>query len=402
MTLALLIMAVSGAWAADKYTITFAANGNTKTVENVTLPKTFQCSWENADGELDLILKELYGWSWSGNSNQTFCDPNNIPESSDKNKVVAGNDNGNHYITINNVFEGTATITGTFVVNNNGDKPYSLDISIVAIPPTEWDLTSQDGKTWTLDKMPASNIELQVEYYAESNLFLSKNALADKANIAVTAGELGVQFGDNGKSANTITEGTEMTVKYNGTKKILGFKVEKKAVAEGHALTSAKFGEIVCSDGKAYAAADKDILPKGVKAEALVCYVDGEHGLALAMADVKNAKMSWDNDRGANDGKTAAEWCTGWNTSHPITGATWLLASKTQWDNMINAAGSASNLSNAFSAVGGTNLQAYSYWSSTPNIGVSAWRYHFPSSSWSWTYLNQDNTGSYIRACLEW
>ena len=229
MTLALLIMAVTGAWAANTYTITFAANGNTKTVENVTLPKTFQCSYENADGELDLILKELYGWSWSGNSNQTFCDPGTTPQSSDNNKVVAGNDNGNHYITINNVFEGTATITGTFVVNNNGDKPYSLDISIVAVPPTEWDLTSQDGKNWTLANMPASNIELQVEYFAESNLFLSKNALADKANIAVTAGDLGVQFGNDGKSANTITEGTPMTVKYNGTKKIIGFKVEKKA-----------------------------------------------------------------------------------------------------------------------------------------------------------------------------
>lgn len=170
MTLALLIMAVSGAWAADKYTITFAANGNTKTVENVTLPKTFQCSYDNADGELDLILKELHGWSWTGNANQTFCDPGNIPESSDKNKVVAGNDNGNHYITINNVFEGTATITGTFVVNNNGDKPYSLDISIVAVPPTEWDLTSQDGKNWILDNMPANDIELQVEYYEDPNL----------------------------------------------------------------------------------------------------------------------------------------------------------------------------------------------------------------------------------------
>ena len=29
---------------------------------------------------------------------------------------------------------------------------------------TEWDLTSKDGKNWILDKMPASNIELQVEY----------------------------------------------------------------------------------------------------------------------------------------------------------------------------------------------------------------------------------------------
>ena len=200
-----------------------------------------------------------------------------------------------------------------------------------------------------------------------------------------------------------VKKGTEVTVTYTGSKKVLGVKAEKKKVAEGHALPLAKFGEIVCSDGKAYAAADKDNLPKGVKAEALVCYVNGEHGLALAMADVKNAKMSWDNDRGANDGKTAAEWCDGWNTSHPIAGATWLLASQTQWNNMISAAGSASNLSNAFSAVGGTNLQAWSYWSSTPNHGgTAAWFYYFPQSSWQWTYLNQDYTGRYIRACLEW
>lgn len=200
-----------------------------------------------------------------------------------------------------------------------------------------------------------------------------------------------------------VVKGTPVKVTYTGTKKVLGVNAAKKKAAEGHALTSAKFGEIVCSDGKAYAAADKDNLPNGVKAEALVCYASGEHGLALAMVDVKNAKMSWDNERGANDGKTAAEWCTGWNTSHPITGATWLLASRAQWNVMIDVAGSANiNLSNAFSAVGGTNLQADSYWSSTTNVGASAWRYHFPSSSWSWTYLNQDNTGSYIRACLEW
>ena len=98
------------------------------------------------------------------------------------------------------------------------------------VTPTEWSLTPDEtGKTWTLAKMPASNIELQVEYFAESNLFLSKDALADKTNIAVKAGDLGVQFGDDGKSANTVTEGTPMTVKFNGTKKLLGMKAAKKA-----------------------------------------------------------------------------------------------------------------------------------------------------------------------------
>ena len=225
LTLALLLTAVGGAWAQDTYNVTFKANGNTKTVENVTLPKTFQCSYNNADGDLDLILKELYGWT--GDSSETICANWSTPKSSDANKVVAGKNGNDHYITIDNVFEGTVTITGDYIVDLELTQ-YSLEISIAE--PTEWSLTPDEtGKTWTLDKMPASNIELQVEYFAESNLFLSKDALADKANIAVKAGDLGVQFGDDGKSANTVTEGTPMTVKFNGTKKLLGLKVEKKA-----------------------------------------------------------------------------------------------------------------------------------------------------------------------------
>ena len=96
------------------------------------------------------------------------------------------------------------------------------------VKPAGIDLTPDaTRKVWTLDKMPASDIELQVEYYPESYLFLSKEALADKASIAVTAGDLGVQFGEDGKSANPVAEGTAMTVKYNGAKKILGMKVGK-------------------------------------------------------------------------------------------------------------------------------------------------------------------------------
>ena len=95
--------------------------------------------------------------------------------------------------------------------------------------PNEVSLTEETkGKEWTF-QMPASNIELQVEYFAESNLFLSKEALADKTSIAVKAGKDDVEFGEDGKSANTVTEGTEMTVTYNGTKKLLGMKVEKVA-----------------------------------------------------------------------------------------------------------------------------------------------------------------------------
>jgi hypothetical protein len=77
--------------------------------------------------------------------------------------------------------------------------------------------------------MPANDIELQVEYYAESNIFLSEEALADKANISVLNGSTAVTFDDAGKSANTVTEGNTVTAKFTGTKKVLGMKVEKKA-----------------------------------------------------------------------------------------------------------------------------------------------------------------------------
>ena len=93
-------------------------------------------------------------------------------------------------------------------------------------------LTPVEGKanTWTFT-MPAASVELKVGYLATSNLFLSKEALADKASIAVTAGETTVEFDDDGKSTTTVIEGNTVTTKYNGTKKILGMKVAKKAAA---------------------------------------------------------------------------------------------------------------------------------------------------------------------------
>jgi surface protein len=91
-------------------------------------------------------------------------------------------------------------------------------------------LTPVEGKanTWTFT-MPAASVELKVGYLATSNLFLSEEALKDKANIAVTAGETTVEFDDDGKSTTTVIEDNTVTTKYNGTKKILGMKAVKKA-----------------------------------------------------------------------------------------------------------------------------------------------------------------------------
>ena len=90
-------------------------------------------------------------------------------------------------------------------------------------------LTPVEGKanTWTFT-MPAASVELKVGYLATSNLFLSKEALKDKASITVKDGETTVAFDDDGKSTTTVIEGRTVTTKYNGTKKILGMKAVKK------------------------------------------------------------------------------------------------------------------------------------------------------------------------------
>ena len=245
-------------------------------------------------------------------------------------------------------------------------------------PTVTWDPATKTG-TFT---MPASNIELQVEYFAESNLFLGKDALADKANIAVTAGETTVEFDDDGKSANTITEGTAMTVTYNGTKKILGFKAEKKASAPSLTLTSPVVGQVIGSDGKNYAYAS---LPTGVTAVAKICYVSGSNGLALALAD-EEGQMNW---------STAQTTCAAHTPA--FTGGTWKLASKDEWSNMISAAGSFTALRDGFSSVGGTNMQSLGYWSSTEGDSDFAWFYSFDLNYW----FNDTKGGDrQVRACL--
>ena len=189
--------------------------------------------------------------------------------------------------------------------------------------------------------------------------------------------------------AADVTKGQTVTVTYTGSKKVLGVKAEKKAGDTGKSLAEATVGMIIGSNGKAYAADDKDNLPTGVTAVAKVCYVDGNgHGLALALAD-----------EGAMDWSTAQTACAAHTPA--ITGGTWKLATKDEWNNMITAAGSYTALRDGFSSVGGTNMQADPpYWSSTEDEGMSdtACNYYFGDGNW---YADKKNNDIYhVRACL--
>ena len=200
-----------------------------------------------------------------------------------------------------------------------------------------------------------------------------------------------------------VTQGTQVSVKYSGLKKVKSVKAVKKVVAvaaaEGHALTAAVKGEIVGSDGKAYAASDKDNLPDGVRAVARVVYKNGSNGLALALQD--EGWLQWN---------AAVETCNFRNTSMPITGATWQLPSKEQWETMFAAADSFTALLNSFSAVDGTNMHSagvVGYWTATVNPDypdTSAYGFMSNSDNPNWGIWDKSGDGSeaLVRAALAW
>jgi len=158
-------------------------------------------------------------------------------------------------------------------------------------------------------------------------------------------------------------------------------------IAAASLIVNPAVGQVIGDDGKNY---DYASLPGGVTAVAKICYVSGDHGLALALTD--EGQMNWN---------TAISTCSGKNTSTPVTGATWLLASKDQWDYMLgdNGAGSNDALLGGFSSVGGSNLQDDYYWSSTEFDSDSARLYDFYDGDW---HSASKGIGDSIwaRACL--
>ena len=177
-----------------------------------------------------------------------------------------------------------------------------------------------------------------------------------------------------GGEAATVTEGKLQGVKMGSEVKLKanpGYKfrkVEVKKKAAESLIVNPAVGQIIGSDGKNYAYGS---LPTGVTAVAKICYVSGSNGLALALTD-EEGQMNW---------STAQTTCAAHTPA--ITGGTWKLPTKDEWDNMISAAGSFTDLRDGFSSVGGTNMESSGYWSSTEKDSDLAWYYYFYYGGWA-------------------
>lgn len=169
-----------------------------------------------------------------------------------------------------------------------------------------------------------------------------------------------------------------------GSHELLAGKIYNVTRLSGHALSSASVGDIICSDGYAYPGTDYDKLPTGVTAVARVCYKNGVHGLALALAD--EGSMIWENAGPACSSKTPA-----------ITGCTWRLATLDEWKAMVGAVGGYLALRDGFEGIGGTNMQSAYYWSSS-YTDYGKWAYHFDGPGAD--VLCNPNYSFPVRACL--
>ena len=196
----------------------------------------------------------------------------------------------------------------------------------------------------------------------------------------------------------TATDGTKNYTKTLTSKTYAagnGYSVSWRMI-KAYTLAESTVGMIVGTDGKAYAAADKDNLPSGVTAAGMVAYKNGSNGLVIALAD-EASTMNWSTATGASG--AAAH-------TPVVTGGTWKLPSKAEWNQMFRDDADADiakyySLNNDISAAGGTAFPEdgfYRYWSSTEFEGDIAYvELDCGSARWQNGFEDEDYR---VRACL--
>ena len=173
-------------------------------------------------------------------------------------------------------------------------------------------------------------------------------------------------------------------------------KTQAAAYTMAAAATSADKGKLICADGHIHAYGADAACTKARVAKIIYIGTTGHatynHGLALALTDESSSGMDW------NNAKTACN--TTKNTSTPVTGATWLLASQGQWNNMITAAGAYNYLRDGFTSVGGSNLKLDFYWSSTEGGSGYVSIFNFNTGRGNWEEVPKNIGAPLVRACL--
>ena len=226
----------------------------------------------------------------------------------------------------------------------NYDALYNNQDGTLATLASDFDFCTRSG-AWSGENLPSLTLENQLAILAITlkdeagtseitssitGLTLSDGTKTYNVNRSATAGPIYVAIRPTSDATITVTA-TDDTKNYTKTltgktyAKGNGYPVSWRMAEAGptaYTLAESTVGMIVGSDGKAYAAADKDNLPSGVTAVAMVAYKSGSNGLAIQLNDSPE-KMNW------AQAKANAEELTA------VPGGTWRLPSKDDWQNMF-------------------------------------------------------------------
>ena len=249
----------------------------------------------------------------------------------------------------------------------------------------------------------AKDVTLYIDY-GGTEYPVTGSVTPNASGVATFA--IGVPVGSNiknmennltvGSSNFTLPSSTTFTADmiYNITRSTGGTAVI------GHALSASVVGDVVGTDGLAYAVGDKDNLPTGVTAAAVVAYKNGDNGLAIALTDEASA-MNRSTAYGNNG--AAAHTPT-------VSGQTWTLPHRDQWKQMFSANGNndtnCAGLNTIITNAGGTALIKDEYWTSYYyNTGglmpIDCYVYmKLDGDDASFEIVPNDSNEYFVRACL--
>ena len=309
--------------------------------------------------------------------------------------------------SVNDAVQKYSNLTGT---STYGSKSFSLTQQTAFL---NFVITFEDGTTTgtelsaVVSNNSAAICTANVTTATESEKVVAKFVLPVASTTTLSSAT--VTMGS--KAALNITNATLTGKVYNVTKTQAA---AAKTLAE---VTAGDIGKIAGKDGKIYdTKADAEAVATG-NAVAMIAYFgtasDCTHGLAIALEDVSNEQLTWDNSGSNNNDKTAAEWCSAWNTSKAVTSGTWRLPSEKDWQYMFIGCGSSesysaptwamsksySGLASKLTTAQGAALQTVEYWSSTKDDPNGAWIVVFNGSNATF-YMDVKTSEYQVRACL--
>ena len=172
--------------------------------------------------------------------------------------------------------------------------------------------------------------------------------------------------------------------------------VQGMKAQNGILCTASDKGRVICTDGSIYDNVST-AQAAGKTPVAMIIWVDetNKKGLALHLKD----DWYYNNTEGA-------ERCNQRNSFQPVAGATWKLASKDEWQTMVDAYGGYQQLRDGFGSVGGANLNTNSFYTSSTAYEKNSaiyWLYSFrDDGGWynhGWQLSKTDLSG-HLRPCL--